>query len=284
MGNKEGIPICLTDSEGTFEEQDRMIPNMSSKTERAISDQDQRWDRFERKFFVSQEKTSYARSLLSHICLRDSKYPEGRINSLYFDTADLDQFQESDDGNCEREKIRIRWYDSPDNQEGEVPVYLELKSKKGFASRKRRRKILVPAERLNRFQADNTIISRNVILQTLSEFGYFSEDLLLPVLLITYKRSRFIDILTGTRLSFDWRISSSLTAPGLGYSEPGLMLEGEVIEIKGPSMEIPISLRPFSTIGIDWTRFSKYVFCLESQMEKPGSVGRFWPSGRIEPL
>ncbi len=261
---------------------------------------EQKWERFERKFFVSPEKVTFARSLLSQICRRDSLYPRGRINSLYFDTPDLDHFQKSDDGSYEREKIRIRWYDNPCNQQDIVSVYLELKSKRGFASRKQRRKILVSAERLNMVRGSGfgdqrsgnlilipdprNLIPVHVILQTLSEFGYFSQEPLLPVILIAYERFRFTEILTGTRLSFDQRICSTLVAPGLWYSESSLMLEGGVIEIKGPSMEIPISLRSLSGIGIDWTRFSKYASCLESQMEKPGSVGRIRPSGRIELL
>jgi len=254
------------------------------KANTMASNHDQSWQRFERKFFVPPEKTAFARSVLSHLCLRDSKYPQGRINSLYFDTPDLDHFQKSDDGSYEREKIRIRWYDSPSDWDGMVPVYLELKCKRGFASRKQRRKILVPAERLKRFRADSTIISRDIMSRTLSEFGYFPEDHLLPVIFIAYERFRFTEILTGTRLSFDWKICSSLTAPGLGYSEASLMLEGGIIEIKGPSMDIPMSLQTLKILGTDWTRFSKYAGCLESQMEKPGSVGRFWPSGRIELL
>jgi hypothetical protein len=260
------------------------MPDMLSSSNKTMSANDQKWERFERKFFVPPEKMLFARSMLSHICLKDSKYPEGVINSLYFDTPDLECFQKSDDGSYERDKIRIRWYDKPDNQQEEVPVYLELKSKKGFASKKHRRKFFVPAERLNRFNACNTIISRDMILRLLSEFGYFPEDLLLPVILITYSRSRFVEILTGTRLSFDWRISSLATAAGLGYSEKNLMLDGGIIEIKGPSMEIPVSLRPLIGLGVDWTRFSKYGSCLESQMEQPGSAGRLRPSGRIESL
>jgi len=270
-----------------------MISKIWPKTERPESERDQsrsgpsgneKWERFERKFFVPPEKTSFARSLLSNICLRDSTYPRGMINSLYFDTPDLDHFEKSDDGSYERQKIRIRWYDSPNGRQAEVPVYLELKSKRGFASKKHRRKILVPAERLNRIGAGNTLVGRNTISWTLAEFGYFSEDPLLPVILIAYERFRFSEILTGTRLSFDWKIRSSLASPGLGYSESSLMLDGAVIEIKGPSMEIPISLRSLSTLGIDWTRFSKYASCLETQLTDPGSVGRFWPSGRVELL
>jgi hypothetical protein len=261
-----------------------MIPRVSFKTDSTQTGRDQKWERIERKFFVPPVKISFARSMLFHACLRDSKYPQGVINSLYFDTPDLDHFQKSDDGNYEREKIRIRWYDSPDKREDMVPIYLELKSKRGFASKKQRRKMHAPAKQLKRIRADNTIISRNIISKTLSEFGYFSEKYLLPVILISYERFRFTEILTGTRVSFDWRISSSLTAPSLGHSQASLMLEGGIIEIKGPSMAIPESLRSLSILGIDWTRFSKYAGCLESQMERPGTVGRIWPSGRIELL
>jgi hypothetical protein len=265
-----------------FELQNMNCKQKTADAEMRTPNTEQRWERFERKFFVSPEKTFFARSLLSHICRRDGKYPQGRISSLYFDTPDLDHFQKSDDGNYEREKIRIRWYDEPSMQKKVVPIYLELKTKRGFASRKHRRQILVPAERLDKIQANNTIISRHIISQTLSEFGYFLQETILPVILITYERFRFIDTMTSTRLSFDWKVSSMLTAPGLGCCEAQLMLEGGVIEIKGPSMEIPVSLRPLISLGVDWTRFSKYASCLESQMEKPGSAGRFWPSGRIE--
>lgn len=261
-----------------------MISRMWMRTESAASDHGRSWERFERKFFVPPAKMPFARSLLSHICLRDGKYPRGIINSLYFDTPDLDHFQKSDDGNYERNKIRIRWYDNPSDQQADVPVYLELKSKKVFASRKQRKKILVPSERLNRIRANNTIINGNMISATLSAFGYFSDKHLLPVILIAYERFRFTEILTGTRVSFDWRINSSLTVQSLGHRRASLMLEGGIIEIKGPSMEIPKSLHSLSILGIDWTRFSKYAGCLESQMEKPGTVGRFWPSGRIELL
>jgi hypothetical protein len=257
---------------------------MRLKTESATSERDQRWERIERKFFVPPTKIHFARSLLSHICLRDSKYPQGIINSLYFDTSDLDHFQKSDDGNYEREKIRIRWYDNPGDQQAGVPAYLELKSKKGFTSRKKRRKILVPAERLKSIRANNTIVSRRIISGTLSEFGYLEDKYLLPIILISYERFRFTEILTGTRVSFDWRISSLLANPSLGHSQASLMLEGGIIEIKGTSMKIPKSLHPLSILGIDWTRFSKYAGCLESQMEKSGTVGQFWPSGRIELL
>jgi hypothetical protein len=241
-------------------------------------------ERFERKFFIPPQKTEIARSLMSHICLPDGDYPENTVNSLYFDTPDLDRFQESINGSYKREKIRIRWYDCNGNQNGEIPVFVELKFKRGYASKKQRRKILVPAENLGKIRGGNTIVSRSILLRTLSEFGYFSEEFLQPVIWITYKRLRFTEIMTGMRLSFDSLLRSTPASPWMGHSETGLMLEGGIIEIKGPSIRIPESLRSISILGTDWSRFSKYASCLESHMEKPGCVGRLCPSGRTKLL
>ena len=259
-----------------------MIALDFSKTDKAKSAHDQKWERFERKFYVTPEKMAFARSLLSQLCLKDDKYPHGIINSLYFDTPDLDLYQKSDDGSYKRDKIRIRWYDKPDPDQQEVPVYLELKSKKGYASKKYRRRALAPVERLCKMQAGNAIIDFNVMSLTLSEFGYFSEEPLLPVILISYERYRFVEIMTGTRLSLDFKIRSTLVIPGAENSRPDLMLEGGIIEIKGPSMSIPASLRSLNFLDTDWSRFSKYASCIESQIERPGSVGLLRPSGRTE--
>ncbi len=252
-----------------------------TKTKNPGSERDDRWERIERKFFVSPDKILYVRNLMSHICLPDGKYPRGKINSLYFDTQDLDHFQKSDDGDYNRQKIRIRWYDNPGTQ-GMIPVYLELKSKKGFASRKNRRQFLVPAEQIHKYKTGGSILNKNIILQTLAEFDYFPEGLLMPVIMISYERLRFVEILSGTRMSFDWQIRSVPTYRVLGYVGSNLMLQGAVIEIKGPVMDIPLSLRSLHHACIDWSRFSKYAGCIESHMETNGSAGHTWPSGRIE--
>ncbi len=237
--------------------------------------------RFERKFFVNPLKKGIARALLSHLCLQDGEYPDNRINSLYFDTADLDEYHKSNEGDYKREKVRIRWYDDPRKQQGEVPVWLELKYKRGFAGKKKRKKFLVPAEKLCNMRSNNTILERNVILHTLSEFGYFPEKPLLPTIVITYRRLRFVEIMTGVRLSFDWDIGSFWVSPWIGFSQTHLKLQGAIIEIKGPTMQIPRSLRSLHTLGADWSRFSKYASCIDAQMEIPDSAGQLWPSGRI---
>lgn len=247
----------------------------------SASEKDERWERIERKFFVRPEKALYAQNLMTRVCLPDGKYPKGKINSLYFDTQDLQEYQKSDDGDYKREKIRIRWYDNP-GIEGNVPVYLELKSKKGFASKKKRRQFIIPAKQIHTYKTGGTILNRNLILQTLAEFNYFPERNLVPVIMISYQRLRFLDFLSGTRMSLDWQISSVPTYSPIGHFRPSVTLQGSVIEIKGTIIDIPLSLQPLHDACIDWSRFSKYAGCIESHMETNGSVGHTWPSGRAE--
>jgi hypothetical protein len=255
--------------------------NIFSKTKQDdLHSERQVVQRFERKFFINPLKKGLARSLLSHICLPDSEYPRNTINSLYFDTADLDEYHKSNDGDYKREKVRIRWYDDPNTQTGDVPVWLELKYKRGFAGKKKRKKFLVPVEKLRNMRSNNSILDRTVIMHTLSEFGYFPEPPLQPTIVITYQRLRFVEMVSGFRLSFDWDIGSHLVSPFLGVSQAHLKLQGAIIEIKGPTMELPHSLRSLKYIGTDWSRFSKYTGCIDAQMEIPDTAGQLWPSGR----
>jgi hypothetical protein len=54
--------------------------------------------RFERKYYLVPMKVGLAYGLLRHICLMDSEYLSEQINSLYFDTADLDQHERFSSG------------------------------------------------------------------------------------------------------------------------------------------------------------------------------------------
>lgn len=237
--------------------------------------------RFERKFFILPKNIALAYATLREICRADSEYPEGQVNSLYFDTPDLEQYFRSDSGDFIKEKVRIRWYDQPGKGQQEVPVFLELKSRQGFASSKQRRRLMVPTRHLEPSRLGAGIIDKTTLINTLAEFGHFPPRPLQPIILICYQRYRFNEIMTGTRVSFDYNVVSSVVASALGYRERELRLEGGVIEVKGPSLELPVMLRRIKLLDADWSRFSKYGQCLESHISQPGSVARMWPSGRI---
>ena len=222
-----------------------------------------------------------ALTLLRHVCRPDKEFPVDRVNSLYFDSADLDQYQKSGAGEYRKDKVRIRWYDSTFNSGGETAVYLELKTRQGFASSKQRRKFIVPSSSLATAELCRGILDRTTILQTLASFGYFPEKPLVPVIKISYRRYRFNEMQTGTRVSYDKDIGAAVIAPDLIRKEGELRLRNSVIEVKGPKLELPLTLRRLRILDLDWSRFSKYGNCLDMYFADPGSVGREWPSGRF---
>jgi len=240
--------------------------------------------RFERKFFILPRNIGFAYTLLRQICRPDSEYPEGQVNSLYFDTTDLDQYIRSTSGDFTKDKVRIRWYGEIDNDQGTVPIFVELKSRQGFASSKQRHRLLASALYLKLARLGAGIIDKTTLIETLARFGHYPELPLRPIIVISYWRHRFNEMLTGTRISFDYGIRSSMVAPDLGYRERELRLPGGVIEVKGPTIELPLTLRRIKLLDTDWSRFSKYGYCVDSHLSDPGAVGRLWPAGRMPQL
>jgi len=237
--------------------------------------------RFERKFYLSPSKVGFAYGLLRQICPLADEYPNEQINSLYFDTVDLDQLERSYSGDYRKDKVRIRWYGKDESLHGEQPVFLELKSRRGFASTKQRLKLLVPVQNLTPDNLNKGIIPRHILMDTLARFGYFPPGLLQPVIKISYWRYRFSEMISGQRVALDYHIRSTMIMPGLSNGAMGLELPGGVIEIKGQVIELPKTLRETRILDIDWTRFSKYAACMDSYIEAPGTIGWLSPSGRI---
>ena len=226
----------------------------------------------------------FAYTLLRQVCRPDRQYPEGQVNTLYFDTPDLDQYMRSASGEFKKDKVRIRWYGEIRNQQGMVPVFLELKSRRGFATSKQRRMLMVPGEYLEMDCLGAGIVNKTTLVDTLAEFGHYPRKPMRPIIVISYWRYRFNEMLTGMRVSCDYNIRSSMVAPELGHRERELWLRGGVVEVKGPTIELPITLRRISFLDTDWSRFSKYANCVESHLSAAGTMGWLWPSGRmIEP-
>ena len=237
--------------------------------------------RFERKYYLTPQQVGLAYGLLRQISLPASEYPSEQINSLYFDTVDLDQHERSSSGDYYKDKVRIRWYSEDGDMNGMQTIFIELKSREGFAGTKQRVKLLVPTKNLALDNLGKGIIPRTLLMDTLARFGNFPSDMLLPIVEISYWRYRFSEIMTGQRLSLDCHIRSTMIMPGPGNGEKELELPGGVIEIKGKTMELPTALRRARMLDTDWTRFSKYSACIDAHTEAPGTVGRLSPSGRI---
>lgn len=239
--------------------------------------------RLERKFYLPPATVDLARGLLRHTCLVDREFGSEQINSLYFDTPDLDQHERSCSGDFRKDKIRIRWYGGDEDRDGMQTVFLELKSREGFASTKQRLETQVQAEVLSPARLGQGIVPRSLLRDTLASFGFFPGEPIIPVVRISYWRYRFVEVMTGQRVSLDCHIRSTMimVAPGWCNGEKDLELPGAALEIKGQDVELPVTLGRMRMLGLDWGRFSKYSACIDSHIETTGAVGRLSPSGRL---
>jgi len=238
--------------------------------------------RMEQKFFVAPRNMGLAQALLLRTCRVDPVYPVGQVNSVYFDTIDLDQHERSLEGDLVKDKVRIRWYGEERDFGDRVKVWLELKSRVGFGSTKQRVSGSVPRARLALPALARGIVPPTILLQTMAGFGFFPPGPIRPVIVISYSRRRFVEPRTGYRLSIDSRIRSSLLIPGREFGERGLELPGGLVEVKCPTFQLPPSLLELAAIGSSWSRFSKYSACLEGHAADRGTVSRLWPSGSME--
>ncbi len=235
--------------------------------------------RIERKFYIEPQKVELVRGLLNVRCRPDAAFPAEQINSLYFDSDELEQYERSQSGDFLKHKVRLRWYGSePEMLDMMQTVFLELKSREGFASRKQRLEMKVPTKKLFPPYIEEGVISGNLLTELLARFGYFPVEPLRPVIQISYFRYRYRDIWGEMSIALDCNIRSVMMRP-CGDDGGRLALTGAVLEIKGKSMEVPLPLKKLGALGIGWSRFSKYSACIDAHRDQPGSSGWLSPAG-----
>jgi len=112
-------------------------------------------------------------------------FPSRNVNSIYFDTQDLDFFTDSEEGTVPRKKIRYRWYDSREiSQNGAIEI------KKTNATLREKDSIKITNLDFDKI----TKISENIYGISLS-----------PVVKVSYRRDYFLDI-KGNRYTLDYNI------------------------------------------------------------------------------
>lgn len=231
--------------------------------------------RFERKFPLPEGRASHALALLRSAALPDPDHPYGVVNTVYLDTPGLESYFDALNGNFRKQKVRVRWYGEPSPGE-EVTLFLEVKSKKGFASRKTR----IERPTASRELEEETIGRMVAGLGTgtlLAKLGVRSSGWLRPVVQIRYQRHRFVDPISQAPVSLDHSIRSRLLDPTLAVSPGWLELRNAVIEVKGTATRLPPSLQALRRHMPVWTSYSKYAQCLAGHLERPGSVA--WLKG-----
>lgn len=100
--------------------------------------------RFEYKIVVSQSGLPWIRSLiLVHPRAFYARYPERRVNNIYFDTKDFDCLRAHINGSALRQKVRFRWYGE---ETDDIYGNLELKFKNNSLGWKVTEKVSAPLQ------------------------------------------------------------------------------------------------------------------------------------------
>ena len=185
--------------------------------------------RKEKKFRLTASDLSISLNSLFELGM-STLYPSRLINSCYFDTQNMDIFNNSEEGVLPRSKIRVRWYEKTYNFNKEIKI----------SSVEGRFKTSTPQ---HNFRSVDDVLCAQFYDQN---YGYVK-----PSLIVSYERQYFQ--LSLLRITADTKIS---------YTDPTVLACSAIIDSECVmEIKVPIDcdddyiekIIPYST-----SRFSKY--------------------------
>lgn len=223
--------------------------------------------RTEKKYVLDAVHAPLAAAVIGAHCLPDPNFARATVHSIYFDTLDLQFLTEKIDSTYLKAKVRLRWYGNWDFLPDDGPAFLEAKIKEGGLQRKVRVRVPLGGRDIAAMPLDAPELSALPAL--LAGHGVGLTASARPVFVISYRRMRFIDPRTGTRIALDQDIQvprHALSCPG-----PGALttLPFAVIETKGSICTLPPFLAPLVGMGLQPESFSKYLHCYRAIMQQP---------------
>ncbi len=249
--------------------------------------------RYEYKYFVPNSKMDMLRNMIAPFVQYDKfsdKMPEKHytVRSIYFDTPEYDCFFEKVEGIKHRKKFRLRGYNRPNDEKGNV--FFEIKRKYEDPILKNR----APAEfdnALNLFESNNPdFYHPDLILYPLAEenlkrfFYHYHNRKLRPVVLVIYEREAFLGLHDDTiRVTFDKNLRS-VAFPSLDelYEENRVrrsLSNKFILEVKFND-HYPAWMKPIiGALGVKRQSASKYVISIKTHnfikpKKLPGSFSR----------
>jgi hypothetical protein len=215
----------------------------------------------ELKFVLPAARADIAARLLRTLCKPDARYPDADVWTMYYDSPGFDSLDEKLNSDYLKTKIRVRWY-APPGGPGQGPVFLEAKQRVGNRRDKVRVRLPMTADTLQSRRLDDPEFQS--LPQRLADQGIVLGPDWHPMLALRYRRRRFVDRLTGARLSLDSDIAAvavnhrHLFARNLGP------LPVAVVECKGFADVLPGHLRVLLSLGLRKQSLSKYATLLLS--------------------
>lgn len=217
------------------------------------------------KFVVNCHKSHQIIKWLSLSCRPDPEFPEGTVSSIYYDTRNWKYLAEKINSDYLKSKVRVRWYSDINNIKHSKDSFAEAKFKIGS----RREKIRVKTPYTGQWLADKSL--DNVKLLEIPAILGVKEIVICqnvyPVFQISYKRLRFIEPVTGTRICFDYDIWAPRINSYMMQVFNPFKLHLSVFELKGKMSKLPFMLQPLTNIGCRKASFSKYSACYKKLWE-----------------
>lgn len=233
----------------------------------------ERFRRVEQKYLFPAGHTEMILAWLQHACLPDPRFPSSTVSSLYYDTPGLFHFYESRNGDFVRAKVRLRWYEGPfrdirqKGPDAAVRCYLEVKTKEGALSEKKRTEVTIPS----RVLYDDPFSSSQILdlPARVLDLDFRPSGPLLPVLIVEYRRQRYLDTDSQASIAVDADIRctqvNGTVVPGI----PPVYFDVGVLESKGMNRNSNGVLNPIASC-LTKSPFSKYGISLESLMKPLG--------------
>jgi hypothetical protein len=213
-------------------------------------------DERELKFTLPAARAHLVRRRLESVCLRDREFPAAIVWTIYYDTPSLASLGEKINSDYLKRKIRVRWYSDLD---GRVtgPAFVEAKMRLGTRRSKARERLPYPADEIAQWSLQDARLRQfPLMLRTQGILGQAPYE---PMLLIRYRRDRFLEALTRSRVSLDADITGVDANPRFVSAADVSPLPAAVLEVKGAEDELPATLRPLLSLGLHKRSFSKFL-------------------------
>lgn len=183
------------------------------------------------------------------------RFPARRVNSLYFDTPNLDSFADNLSGVSQRHKVRLRWYGASSDP---VQVLFEVKLKHHRNGWKLSQKI----EQLISFDELSWIELVAILRRELApELQAYLFQGCAPVLLVRYHREYYETFDGRIRVTVDHHLEAydQRQYSGLTLRYPWPQSPAAIIECKGSPANSEAIAAVLATAPFRVTRSSKYV-------------------------
>ena len=213
-------------------------------------------DERELNFTMPAGRVHLARQRLQSLCRRDPEFPSAIVWTIYYDTPALVSLGEKLNSDYLKRKIRVRWYsDLAGRASG--PVFVEAKMRVGTRRLKARARLPYPAEDVASWDLNDPRLQSAPLL--LRADGILAQHGWQPMMQIRYRRDRFIEPLTNSRVSLDADISAAAVNPRFVPVADSSPIATAVLEVKGRGDELPVVLRPLLALGLHKRSFSKFL-------------------------